>query len=714
MAAVRGKVVWRFEDVVMDRAAFRLTVHGVPRDLEPKSFRLLEFLVENRERAVSKEEIVKAVWSGTAVSDNSLTRAVAQIRKALGDDRRQPRYIETVPTIGYRFVARVEESRERVPDEPTASTPPVAAAGERSGAWYRGARAVILSIAVAVLVLGALLASRRSTPAKREVTYTPITDFTDSAIAPALSPDGRTVAFLRGTNWFLSSDQIWLKSLPDGEPVQLTRDPRPKFAPAFSPDGSRIAYSVVEGQSEWRTYVVEVLGGEPRLLMPNTEGLTWLDHGRYLFSEIKTGLHMGVATSRENRAGVRDVYLPEHERAMAHFSYASPDRKSVLVIEMDGTAAWQPCRLVPFDGSSRGRTVGPPGQCTAAGWSPNGEWMYFTVGGQSGDHLWRERLSNGHLEQLTFGPAEAQGVAVAPDGRSVLTSIGMRQSSVWMRDARGERPISSVGTSFAPVFTRDGKHVYYLLRRASADSGNELWRADVETGQSERVLGGFSIVSYDISDDGTAVLFDTRPDNSKSRMWIAGLDGRSAPRRIGLDGDDAPFFGASGQILFRRSDGQSNYLYRMNGDGSGRAKAATFPMSNVMSVSPDGRWTSMIVPLAEGGVNVAAIALNLNDGSKQQICSGYCRARWSRDGRYLYVTRDLREINTSKVAAIPIPRGKMLPDLPASGIRSFEEAESLAEGRAIEAAYLAPGPDPRTFAYVKGTMHRNLFRITLP
>ena len=88
---------------------------------------------------------------------------------------------------------------------------------------------------------------------------------------------------------------------------------------------------------------------------------------------------MGVVTARENRSDQRDVYVPEHERAMAHFSYASPDRKWVLVIEMDHTTAWQPCRLVPMDGSSSGKQVGPQGRCTGAGWSPDGKWMYFTV-----------------------------------------------------------------------------------------------------------------------------------------------------------------------------------------------------------------------------------------------------------------------------------------------------------------------------------------------
>src|ERR1700683_668902 len=89
---------YRFGEFILDALNLRLTAHGQNRALEPKSFRLLLFLIENRHRVVPKEEILSVVWEGVAVSDNALTRAIAQVRKALEDDPKQPRYIETVPT----------------------------------------------------------------------------------------------------------------------------------------------------------------------------------------------------------------------------------------------------------------------------------------------------------------------------------------------------------------------------------------------------------------------------------------------------------------------------------------------------------------------------------------------------------------------------------------------------------------------------------------
>jgi Tol biopolymer transport system component len=153
-----------------------------------------------------------------------------------------------------------------------------------------------------VLAVGvALLLVRRAVPgANAKPSYTQITDFTDSAVAPALSPDGRMVAFLRSDSSFLTGDQIYVKLLPDGDAVQLTNDPRLKYHLAFSPDGSRVAYTVAQ-RTGWSTYTIAATGGEPRLLLENSAGLSWLDQRHVLFSQVRTGLHMGIVTATETR-----------------------------------------------------------------------------------------------------------------------------------------------------------------------------------------------------------------------------------------------------------------------------------------------------------------------------------------------------------------------------------------------------------------------------
>ena len=149
---------------------------------------------------------------------------------------------------------------------------------------------------------------------------------------------------------------------------------------------------------------------------------------------------------------------------MAHHSYLSPDRKQILLAEMD-YSSWLPCRLTPFDGSSPGKPVGPaPAQCTSAAWSPDGKWMYFTANAGNGYHIWRQRFPDGAPQQVTSGASQEEGIAFAPDGRSFVTAIGASQSTLWFHDSRGDRQITSEGFAVFPSLSFDGKKLYYLLR----------------------------------------------------------------------------------------------------------------------------------------------------------------------------------------------------------------------------------------------------------
>src|SRR5207244_4157954 len=114
-------------------------------------------------------------------------------------------------------------------------------------------------------------------------------------------------------------------------------------------------------------------------------------------------------------------------------------------------------------------------------------------------HLWRQRFPNGAPEQITFGATEEEGIAITPDGRFLITSIGMRQSAIWLHDTQGEHPLSMEGDAWQPSFSGDGNRIYYLMRRDSPAAATELWVADLRTGRSETVLPGIAIDTYDIS-----------------------------------------------------------------------------------------------------------------------------------------------------------------------------------------------------------------------
>ena len=546
-----------------------------------------------------------------------------------------------------------------------------------------------------------------------------ITYFNDSVTSPALSPDGRLLTFIRGQNTFFGPGQIYVKLLPDGEPVRLTNDSSIKVAPAFSPDGARVIYSVVLNMWSWGSWSVPVLGGEPKLWLPNASGLVWIGPRQILFSEIKGGIYMGLVTAEESRANSRDVYFPKHHRGMAHRSYLSPDRKWVLFSEMDNLG-WLPCRLVPFDGSSEGRTVGPPGRCFDGAWSPDGRWMYFTSDLSGTNQLWRQRFPNGSPQQFTFGPTEAAGIAMDPDGKSLVTSIGFDQSAIWIHDTSGDRPLTQQGFAMLPsfgdgfprsIFSPDGKRLYYLVRspKGRGFSSGELWSAETATGVTEPALPGLYISSYDISHDGKRVTFAAIDPDGAYRIWVAGLDRRSPPRQLPPVNAIGPVFSPSGEIYFRADEAGHNHIFAIRKDGGGMRKISDEVAINAPMISPDGAW--VVATLESTGDNNSTITGDNNSsitkafptrgGAPVTLC-GWCIVKWSRDGKSMFVSYgNANDVGDNFV--IGLAPGKMLPD----------KMEGNPGTGAIHEAMVFPGIDSSTYAFRRRTVQRNLYRIRL-
>jgi class 3 adenylate cyclase/Tol biopolymer transport system component len=551
-----------------------------------------------------------------------------------------------------------------------------------------------------------------------------LTKLPDSAVQPALSPNGSMVAFIRGESTFSASGQIYVKILPDGEPVQLTHDSLFKMCPAFSPDGSRIAYTTEDSAFHWDTWVVPVLGGEPQLLLKNASGLVWAGPRQVLFSEMKKGIHMAIVTAEESRVGARDVYLPADEGGMAHRSYLSPDGKWVLLVEMDGDHLWEPCRLVPADGSSPGRQVGPPGGgCTSGAWSPDGKWMYLTSNAVGNNHIWRQRFRDGQPEQITSGPTEEEGIAMAEDGRSFVTAVALQSASLWVHDTSGEREISLEGNAAEPKFTPDGgKLLYRIVREPPSETGlyrdpGEVRVANLKSGRSEPLVRGFQALDYDISADGRQVVMETTDREGKPRLWLAPLDRSSPPHQIPNVVGGQPRFGPGGEIFFRRRaaasfqakgmEGSPGFVYRVRPDGTGMRKALEQAILLLWAVSPDGRWISAFAPLAGNGLP-AGQAFPL-DG-EPPVFIGWVGLGWVPGGVFF------APFFGKGSYIVPLASGQVLPRIPAGGFRfrSEDEIARLPGARRIPAWPVAPGPSPDIYAFYHGTTQRNLYRIPIP
>jgi Tol biopolymer transport system component len=512
----------------------------------------------------------------------------------------------------------------------------------------------------------------------------------------------------------MSSGPVYVMMLPNGEPRRITDDPRPKYGLAFSPDSAQIAYTAMS-EPGFSTFAISVFGGDPHLLLRNAAGLTWLDPGHYLFSRIRSGLHLGVVTSSTDGQNQRDLFFPEHERAMAHYSFASPDHKSALVVWMNGHGEWEPCLRIALDNSTTPVKVGPPGACTAAAWSSDGAWMYFNawVDGQS--HLWRQPARGGAPQQLTFGPLEESGLAVDPRDGSLITAAGVHESALWLQDAKDERPISSEGEVDAgpasPLFTAGDQFLYYLAQRPSTGVGMQLWRMVLATGKSEVALPGMAVNWFDISPDGKQILY-SRVDGPLG-FWIAPADGSAAPRLLGNGNERWPHFGRAGEVLFISSESNNNYLDSMKLDGTGRIRLVPGPVNDLQTVSPGRHWVISTVVDSAGQPKLMAIPLA--GGAMRQLCPEYCVPSWASSGQFLYIPLEPAARNAAgRTMAIPLGPHEEIPELPALGISPDDSPNVVPGARILQHGAIVGGRDPSYFAYVKENVHQNLYRLTLP
>jgi eukaryotic-like serine/threonine-protein kinase len=284
-----------------------------------------------------------------------------------------------------------------------------------------------------------------------------------------------------------------------------------------------------------------------------------------------------------------------------------------------------------------------------------------------------------------------------------------------VHDGGGDRQISLEGYAFAPKFTADGKRLLYLVRKGAS---SELWVAELDSGRSEPLLPGFAValvgagsrVSYDISPDSRQVVVVSSDSGGKLRLWLAPLDRRSTPRQIPNIEGEQPLFGATGEVFFRRIEGTSAFLYRVNEDGGGLRKALDIPVVGVNGASADRKW--LVLGARVGG---GLVIFPVNGGAPLIAkLPGTTRLAWSGDGRHLFVVRRAGTNSSGNSYALPLAAGHLVPDSIVNGLPSEQEILKLPGARMIPSGDVAPGPTADLYAFTRESLHRNLYRIPVP
>jgi DNA-binding winged helix-turn-helix (wHTH) protein/Tol biopolymer transport system component len=629
--------VFRFEDVEVREREFCLIKAGKALAVEPKAFRVLLFLLRNPGKVVTKEELLNAVWSDAAVTENSLTRSILKLRRVLEDDAHEPRYIETVATVGYRFVCKVD-AYEDVPSNP--ETHPLRSstfAGKSSGA---PASLYVLQAAHAPALASAApqpvpIPAAAAVPAPRAFRW------------PWLLAGALLAVGLACFVWYLRRP---LPSLRISQYTQITHDSRQKAL--IGTDGARLFSNNYSAEAEFPAEV-SIAGGET-VPVPMALPDPWMydvspDGTALLVTSFDKGL--GSLWSIGS-AGNPRRHLADGDKGDIGSAAWSPDGRSVAystsngdlhVMRSDGTGA-QVLGTVPY------RTDNA--MFEQISWSPDGKTIRF----DRNNRIFEVSLDKPGVRPFLPGRRPSSWQCCGrwtPDGRFFLFLVWdnplkayplVPPFQIWALDERhglfrraSAKPfqLTSGPTHWArPVPAKDGKTIF----ARGINLNGELVRLDAQSHQFQPYLGGISAEGVTFSSVGKFVAYVTYPEGI---LWRADRDGSN---RIQLT--DPPLYPVlprwspdGSQILFAAADSAGDsHSYILSSQGG--TPQPILPESKGEQGDPnwsaDGR--RIVFDSWEGeGENRKHVTRILDVASRQvtTLPGDNWSARWSPTGRFL-------------------------------------------------------------------------------
>jgi Tol biopolymer transport system component/DNA-binding winged helix-turn-helix (wHTH) protein len=617
-------VCYQFDGVEVRPESVEALRAGKALELEPKAFRVLVYLIENRRRAVGKDELIATVWDGAAVSDNALTRVIAQLRKELGDDARQPRFIQTLPTLGYRFIAELDP-------------PPAAPAPHSRRVVYSG----IMAAAVAIGAVAWWIAVRSSTPAASHLPPVQLTTAPGLDMCGGFSPDGGRLLYAsdRGGRF-----DLYVRSLdPGGVERQVTNDHSQNVDPAWSPDGKWIAYHSAARHGVW---VAPAEGGAPRRVADFGSNPSWSPDGSQIafrscepFSfalfDLPGSGESTIWTVAPDGTGLRRI-TEIHEPRGAHAAPDwSPDGRRIVF-----TLVWMQAGLWTVDVDTRALTaVGGPASSLRLNpiFTVDGRSLFYGARSVEGWSVYRT-ADDGGASQVALYPARPSAplrMAISPDGRTLASTQATLSSQLWITSGDGspERPLfqDAVARVKRPAFSPDGERVAFIVQREG--SSQDLWIMNADgSGAAPAAAGPGAEEAPQWTADGDLYYVYTENGKSQLRRLRAGrgapqtaVDDVSALRRVSITPD--------GRNLVYDSGHPANVWVRPLHGGAPRQLTFDRQSANFPVISPDGRW--VVFSLLRGGDSQVGL-VPLQGGAMQVLTAEpgqHWPGSWSSDSR---------------------------------------------------------------------------------
>ncbi len=553
----------------------RIVQADVSRSLDPRLMDVLVVLAVAGGEVVTRDELLDAVWKETYVSENSLSQAVSRLRRALDDDPRDPRYVETISGSGYRLVAAVEAA-PRVADGgamPNPTTPELGSDRRLASKRWIGGFAAIVSLMIALYLLAG-----RPKPTPAPLSARPEVTVAGNQFEPRLSPDGDYVVFAwDGGNADASSD-LWLQAIGADYPVRLTDDERHDRAPSWSPDGERVAFARFSSETgQCGIFVTGIIGGRAERVADCVRGLRSLDwsprgdalvhngaeeegaSGLFLV-DLETGKRRALTSAPAGARGdVGPRFSPDGDW-IAFERELGAEREEIGVVSVDGADL----RLLTDEG----------GRVRGLDWSADGESVLFSSNRSGQFALWSVAAVGGEASRLSIADTWVTQPSVARSGHRLIYRTFRDSVNLWELRLPAEpstleprRLFASSRSERQPAWAPDGVGVAFLSDRAGS---LELWSGGREGGPLMRHtdFGGPQLRSPVWSPDGRRIVFDAAVAGP-SALWAVERESRGAERLIESGSSERnATFSRDGQWMYFTSDRDGGHdLWRMPAAG---------------------------------------------------------------------------------------------------------------------------------------------------
>jgi len=464
-----------------------------------------------------------------------LTRELKQRQQGIGDAR-----------------LALEEALAGASSARDAVAPPVGPAWRRALPW------------LATLVAGALvsaavwsLAFRR--PQHEAMHFRAVTNFAGVQAQPALSPDGRSVAFVSNRD---GDYDIYVGLVSGGQLVKITHDPNLESRPCFSPDGTSIAYARLNDWGLWDVWQVPALGGTPRRLILNAVDPAWSRDGRSL--AYASGDPGTIWVSDPTGQNARQVTKAEPPRGNDVTPRFSPDGREIAFVTRRGGPRGELNVIDLGSGEIRALTH-DFALAQSPAWSPDGRYLYFASSRGGAMNIWKVKAAGGELEQITAGQGDDLQPDVSADGSRIVfatyrESLGFAQLD--LSAPPGSEPpkqlsIDPARNQIGPAYAPDGARLAYFSNLKGVENEG-IWAAGADGSNPVPLVqdAAFNIFPKWTPDGEQLVYFSFSRPGSGSEYRRVPVSG-GAPVTVLENAADFNFdIGLDGRLLFKNTDGR--------------------------------------------------------------------------------------------------------------------------------------------------------------